>query len=939
MILRLLICLLVLSAGITHSDAATSLPDPLKVVISNDSFPYMYPDDDGNPAGLVVDYWREVARRQQVQVQFFMADWPKTLAMLQSGTVHLHGGIAYTAERNNNYQLGDTGIEIYSNIFLQRDMPSISKLTELKPFAIGVIEKSSHVETIRKLVPNAILKTYRNATQMYDAALDGEINVLTGLDRLPPRYNRYNELVRQYPLYRKLPLRNIALNYAQTKNNPLFAALQQATAAIDTAFRDRLERRWLGLTADDDTLLLGLAIDNPPYMHVSPLGEAQGLFVDLWRLWSAQTGMKIAFVPDTSINNLQNLAKGRIDALIGFPHNEELAASTTQAYQLYGFQSKLFVPTQSDAELLTAASTQKIGVFENAPYMAELTQRYPAAQFIKYRSLAQMVDAVLAGELAGFFGATAIVPIRLQQLSQADYFTAQDGSEIMAPIFSLVRANNVALAEQIRAGFSQLPLDLLIETENKWISQSGLRYFSQFRYQTPLTPAERDWLNANQPLKVGMLKDWAPMEYLDDNGKPAGVTIDMFDLLAQRLKVKFDFTTYGSFDAMLSALKRKDIDIIANITEQDERKHYAVFTDEFWSTQWGVIGQNNSGDILSTSELANKKVAIYQDYQLARQLNVVHPSIQVVKVNSLRAGLDLLQQNKVDYVLDSVEAASEMLRQSNYMYSKVQVLEDLPTYPSLIAVRDDFVPLVSMLNKGLRSIGKDERQQLYQKWFSFQIIQGINRAQVRQLMWQIGGAAAILLAFVVLWNISLRREVSLRRKAEDKMRFMATHDDLTQLPNRSLIRERIEQALLQHARHNEILALLFIDLDGFKEVNDQYGHDAGDELLLKLAAVLTGAVRKSDTVARFGGDEFVILLTGLLSRDDAALVAEKIISQLARPVTLSVGDVQVGASIGIAVYPDDGTDSARLLKVADSLMYRIKQQGKNQYCFSKAVFS
>jgi len=263
----------------------------------------------------------------------------------------------------------------------------------------------------------------------------------------------------------------------------------------------------------------------------------------------------------------------------------------------------------------------------------------------------------------------------------------------------------------------------------------------------------------------------------------------------------------------------------------------------------------------------------------------------------------------------------------------------LPYYPSLIAVRADYPTLTHILNKGLRSIGEQERDELYEKWFSLQITQGINKSQLRQLMWQIGGAVALLLTFVVLWNLSLRREVALRRHAEQQMRFMATHDDLTKLPNRTLVKERIQQALLQHARHNEIMALLFIDLDGFKEVNDQYGHDTGDELLMKLAAVLSGVVRKSDTVARFGGDEFVILLTGLLSRDDAAIVAQKVLSQLSEPMTLSVGDVQVGASIGIAVYPDDGTDCARLLKVADSLMYRIKQQGKNHYCFSKAGFS
>ena len=464
-------------------------------------------------------------------------------------------------------------------------------------------------------------------------------------------------------------------------------------------------------------------------------------------------------------------------------------------------------------------------------------------------------------------------------------------------------------------------------------------YFAQFRQQTPLTEFERSWLAEHPSLRIGMLTNWPPMEFVDDNGEPAGVTFDMLQLLQQRLGITFDIQTFDSFELMLSALKQKKIDLVANVSEREERKEFARFTDEFWSTQWAVIGASNTENIVSASELSGKKVAIYKDYQLAQHLTDVYPAIKVIRVDTLRDGLEMLQRGKVEFVLDSVEAASEMLRQAGFIYLKIQILEDLPAYPSLIAVREDYAPLVVMLNKALRSILKDERQQLYQKWFSLQVTQGLNKAQLRQMIWQIGGAAALLLSFVVIWNLSLRREVSLRRQAEQKMRFMATHDDLTKLPNRSLIKERIEQALLQHARHNETLALLFIDLDGFKDVNDRFGHDVGDELLLALAKELSETVRKSDTVARFGGDEFVILLTGLLNRDDAAIVAEKILHRLSQPINLSVGEVQVGASIGIAVYPEDGTDSARLLKVADNLMYRIKQQGKNHYCFSRAVKS
>jgi diguanylate cyclase (GGDEF)-like protein len=932
MIFRFLICLLLFAGTFSSLAVGKTLPDPLKIVISNDSFPYMFSNEQGEAAGLVVDYWQEIARRQQISVQFVMADWAQTLQLLQQGDVHLHGGIAYSAERERNYQLGDTGIEVYSNVFMQRAMPTITKLEQLQPFAIGVVAQSSQVDTLHQLIPGAMLKTYPTVTAMYDAALAGEINVITGLDRLPPRYARYEALSRQFPLYRKIPLRNISLSYALTKDNVLFSSLQQASTAIERSFLDKLERRWLGITADDDTLLLGLAIDNPPYMHVSQQGEAQGLFVDLWQQWSAITGKKIAFVPDTSFNNLQNLAKGRIDVLIGFPDSRNLPDTIIPAYQLYSFQSQFFALRQSKSEVT-------VGVFENAPYVDQLAAHYPAVKFKRYRHLPEMINATVSGELAGFFGAAATIPVRLQQLNQIDVFTAQADSKITSGIYSLVRADNLQLAGQIQQGFSSVPLDDLIAAEEKWVSASSLHYFLQFRQQTPLTDTERSWLQSHPSFRVGILRDWAPMEFVDEDGNPSGVTVDMLQLLAQRMNVRFDIQAYDDFDTMLAALEQKDIDLIANVSERTERKRFARFTDEFWSIQWAVIGASNAPNIVSASELGGKKVAIYQDYQLARQLNDVYPTINIVKISTLRQGLDLLQQNKVDFVLESVEAASELLRRAGYIYLKVQMLEDLPSYPSLIAVREDYAPLVVVLNKGLRSISKQERQQLYEKWFSFQITQGINKTQLRKLVWQIVGAAVLLLTFVVVWNLSLRREVTLRRLAEQKMRFMATHDDLTKLPNRSLVKERIEQALLQHARHNEILALLFLDLDGFKVINDSHGHDVGDELLIKLAELLSATVRKSDTVARFGGDEFVILLTGLLSRDDAAIVAEKILHQLMQPITLSIGDVQIGASIGIAVYPDDGTDSTRLLKVADNLMYRIKQQGKNQYCFSKAVFS
>lgn len=939
MVVKFIFSLLFAASFMFSTAVLAALPQQLQVVLSKDSYPYMFVNDTGKVDGLAVEYWQEVARRSDVNVDFTVADWPDTIKLLEQGQVHFHGAMARTSERSSRFNLIDLNIDAFSNIYVRRDLTGVSSLADLQPFMIGVVRDTGHLDALRQHLPNGNYMYFSNVTELYQAALAGKIAAFAGLDRLSLQHPHYKELNRLFPLYSRIALRRIELAFAVLpEQKQLAQQLQLAVAKLDRSYLDDLERRWLGVSAEEDTLLLGVSINNQPYMHISLQGEAEGLFVDLWRLWSEQTGTPIAFVPDNSFDNISNLGKGRIDVVIAFPDHLKVPANVMAAHQIYAFKSHFFYPKQLQIDDLDNVPGQRIGLYENASYVDELKQRYPALSFTFYRGLPQLVEAALSGEIAGFFGGSAIMPIRLRQLNVWDSFAQLKHITVTAPMFNMVRQDRPELAEKIRTGFSAINLDMMEQRERYWVEDKTQHYFSAFRHQVPLSTQEADWLAQHQTLRIGILNNWPPMEFVDNAGKPAGVTVDMFNLLSERLKLHFEIKVYNSFEPMLSDLKQQNIDLIANISEREDRRNFAVFTDEFWSTQWAAISLGGSASITSTGDLNNKKVAVYQDYQLAKHLNNTYPQIKVVPVPNLAHGLTILQNAEVDYVLDSVEAATEMLKQHGHMYMRIQILDDLPSFASLIAVRKDYAPLVGILNKGLRSVSKDERQQLYQKWFNFQITKGINKEQLNRLMWQVGGAAVVLLAFFVLWNLSLRREIRLRRQAEQKMRFMATHDDLTRLPNRSLIRERLEQALLQHARHNELLAILFIDLDGFKQVNDVFGHDAGDELLLKLATLLQEQVRKSDTVARFGGDEFVILLTGLLNRDDAAIVAQKILYQLAAPVTLSVGDVQVGASIGIAVYPDDGTDSAKLLKVADSLMYRIKQQGKNQYCFSRTGF-
>lgn len=179
-----------------------------------------------------------------------------------------------------------------------------------------------------------------------------------------------------------------------------------------------------------------------------------------------------------------------------------------------------------------------------------------------------------------------------------------------------------------------------------------------------------------------------------------------------------------------------------------------------------------------------------------------------------------------------------------------------------------------------------------------------------------------------LWNLLTRL-----KKTNDQVTYLAHHDTLTGLPNRILFYDRLNQAIARAHREKEAIAVLFLDLDGFKQVNDTLGHDIGDALLREAAQRIQSCVRDSDTVARMGGDEFTVILTNIKSENSKDRVAQKIIEEIAAPFMLNGKNCSVSVSIGIALFPENGDTPEQLIKMADAAMYMAKHGGKNCYKF------
>jgi diguanylate cyclase (GGDEF)-like protein/PAS domain S-box-containing protein len=182
----------------------------------------------------------------------------------------------------------------------------------------------------------------------------------------------------------------------------------------------------------------------------------------------------------------------------------------------------------------------------------------------------------------------------------------------------------------------------------------------------------------------------------------------------------------------------------------------------------------------------------------------------------------------------------------------------------------------------------------------------------------------------VIGLVGITREINEMRQTEAALQHLVTHDTLTDLPNRFLMVDRLNQLLFRARRSSAVFAVLFMDIDGFKDVNDSYGHEFGDLLLRAFAQRLAKSVRQSDTVARIGGDEFVIILDPA-QQIRADTVALKVLHLLAKPLTLEKHRIEVTVSIGISFYPENGADTETLLRAADYAMYLAKREGGNRH--------
>ena len=468
-----------------------------------------------------------------------------------------------------------------------------------------------------------------------------------------------------------------------------------------------------------------------------------------------------------------------------------------------------------------------------------------------------------------------------------------------------------------------LILILVIETTNSFadnaVNNNSVSKSTSQSIST-LTTEEIDWIKQHPNIKVALNHGWAPIEFVSENNELRGISVDYLNRLEIILGLKF---VKINAEESPSIEKADMISAIANIRSLTYSRFVAL-NEPYLTMPVVIFTRADNDDIHNLKDLENKKVAVFKAGVTTQLLVQQHPEINFYRVDIAEEGLNALVSKKVDAYIGNIIIVNYIANTTGIR--SIKIVGRTPYTASIrMAVRNDWPLLKSILQKGLKAIDAEQQKSIVNNWSGFG----------NQKIYDFFIYAIVIILIIVIFILIVR---SWKQSKDIKQRDaftqhqiwqQANFDSLTQLPNRHMFRDRLNEELKKTDRSNLPLALFFLDLDHFKQVNDSLGHEMGDKLLIQAAKRLTTCVRNTDTVARLGGDEFTIILSSLLDVTDVERVNQELLKKMAEPFYLNDEMVHISTSIGITLYPRDGTDVDALLKNADQAMYAAKSLGRN----------
>ncbi len=654
--------------------------------------------------------------------------------------------------------------------------------------------------------------------------------------------------------------------------------------------------------------------------------KAVGFEHDLLKIISQRTGLTFKKTIDKWSTNYDALRTKKIDMITSISHKKYREPFTTFTSAYYDIPIMIFVRDDfGKYNGLKSLKGKKVGVIRDIFYIKEL-KKIGTINIVEYDSYEKLARDLVFGEIDAI----------LQNLTNINYLIKKHvytniklASELILPntkdedLRFGVQPEKPILSSILQKAVSSITKKEKEHLVNKWIG--SIKEFGGGHIV--LNNDEVAYLDTNT-IKYCISPASLPYEGLNENGKHSGMTLDYYNIFEKMISAKFELVKTKSWSESLSYLKEHKCDMIALSVETPERKKHLNFTSYYLDVPLVMATRVDVPFINHILDLEGQKIGITKDDAFVKILRQKYPSLNIIEVAGIHDGLDKVKSGQLFAYIDTLAGVGYEF-QTNY-FGELKIAGKLSESLKLsIAVNKKEDILLNILQKVINKISNEMHREIFTKWIPIKYEKGIDYDLIIKIVF----AAVFLILLIMYWNAKIIKANKLLKEAQKdietknkELNQLAITDKLTNIYNRRKLEELIQNELDRNKRFNCTFGLAILDIDFFKKVNDTYGHQTGDQVLIEIAQTLTNNLRKTDFIGRYGGEEFIIICPESNIEGGSALM-EVLRSKISQHDFKSIKNIT--ASFGLTLSKEDDTLDS-IVKRADKALYKAKENGRNK---------
>ncbi|CCQ72861.1 transporter substrate-binding domain-containing protein [Magnetospira sp. QH-2] len=761
---KLSLLLWVFMAGWTTQSVAA--PDKLRVAYCQDCIPFHFTDADGNPAGMIIDFWKLWEQKTGTPVDFIAAPWDQTLTMVGNGQADAHAGLFYNQARDQFLDYGQALRKTDTHVFLHKSLPPPTGLNELTPYRVGVIAGDFVEGYLKGKLPRLSVVPFDTYDDLLEALKTGRLKAFAADTPTGLRHLARAGLSSDYAISASQRLYSNDWFIAVGEGNAdLLAHMDAGMTQIGLTERNRIARRWTtpGGDQDDGSLVIALIHDYAPFSMIAPDGKPIGFMVDFWTEWSKASKTPIRFAPMGWLQTLEALRKGEVDIHLGMFKSAERESYTDFTSPLHHVHVALFTKRGERAGTLGRMQGRRVAVIEGTKQQAQLRSEYPEVEFVGYSETGSMITALLSDEVAAIVEEAPIMKAALNRLGVAG-LTERTQELFEQGLHGAVSKGATDLLAKIEDGLRKIPQERLETLERRWFSDAEDRYYARDGFF--LTDVEKAWLQANPVLRFAVTNFISPVDIVDDNGNYSGLNADLIEILERQLGVEVSPTIFSKWDDVIKAVSQGKVEAAFSVSKTPEREKDLLFTEPYAYDPIILLNRENGPVIDQWPQLAGRTVSVLKGGAYAA---VAEPYLgdegKIVTFDTEAEGIAAFAEGASEAHVSTLIMFGSEQKKMRLPGLTVALSKNVEGGALRLAVPKEKAILHRILARAVNTMPSREITDLRARWLApprvetveNMMAKGVKDGSMRSMLWQLGLITLGMILVLIIGTQIMRR--------------------------------------------------------------------------------------------------------------------------------------------------------------------------------------